>query len=370
MRGTWLLIGAIAAAPAWAGSTMTQPASAQICGNCHRAIAEGWKKSAHADAMESRLFQEALRKAGEDYGAEARKVCLGCHAPLAVKLGDLDLVRKTSWEGVTCDFCHSIREVDMTGTNPRARVEISAVKSGPSKDSVSPAHETAYSKVHTESETCAVCHEYKNAGGFPVVTTYSEWKGGPSGEAGVPCQACHMYLVQGRVVDPRVRRDSSHEVNLHEIPGSHSIAQLNRALKAQMAIRRDGDTLRVTIRLTNEGAGHALPTGSPMRQILLEVRAAPFGADAMHDERRYSRILADASGSPITEEHVAFLKAASVIADTRLAPQETRSESFAFAVPEKTDARVTASVFYIHSPGAGDDLERKVKFIELSQMAP
>ena len=137
-----------------------------------------------------------------------------------------------------------------------------------------------------------------------------------------------------------------------------------------MGIRREGDSLIVTIRLTNAGAGHALPTGSPMRQILLDVSAKPFGGDDLHVERRLTRALADASGVPITQEHVAFLKAASVTSDTRLAPDETRTESFTFPVPEKTKARIVASLFYLHSPGAGEDLARRVKFIELSQMAP
>jgi nitrate/TMAO reductase-like tetraheme cytochrome c subunit len=368
MRATWLLIGAIAATPSWAG--MTQPASAEVCGDCHRAIAEGWKKSAHAQAMESRLFQEALRKAGEDYGTEAKKVCLGCHAPLAVKLGDFDLVKKVSWEGVTCDFCHSIRAVDMSGANPKATVELSNLKSGPSKDSVSPAHATAFSKVHTESETCAVCHEYKNAGGFAVVTTYSEWRQSPAGKGGIPCQGCHMYLVQGQVVDPRVRRDSSHQVNLHEMPGSHSIEQLNKALKAWMTVKRDADRLLVTVRLTNDGAGHYLPTGSPMRQIVLEVRAAPYGTDSIRQERKLTRALKDAAGATIQQEHVAFLKAASVASDTRLAPEETRTETFTFEIPKGTKTRIETSLYYVHSPAAGSDLGRRVKFIELAQMAP
>jgi hypothetical protein len=39
------------------------PSSAELCGDCHRAIFDGWKKSAHATAMESRLFQDALKLA-------------------------------------------------------------------------------------------------------------------------------------------------------------------------------------------------------------------------------------------------------------------------------------------------------------------
>lgn len=370
MRVVVPLLLALAVSPALAAGALPSPASAEICGRCHRSIQEGWKKSAHASAMESRLFQDSLEMAERDFGADARKVCLGCHAPIAVLLGDLVLSRKTSWEGVTCDYCHSIREVQENGPNPKAKVEFSDLKSGPSKDSVSPAHRTAYSAVHTSALACAVCHQYTNSLGFPVVTTYSEWKESVSGQAEQECQRCHMYLVKGSVVDPRVKREAAHEVNLHEMPGSHSIEQLNRALKAQMSAARDGDRLVVTVKLTNEGAGHYLPTGSPMRQLVLVVRATPYGSDAMMEERTYSRTLADAAGTPIKYEHVAFLKAAKVVSDTRLAPEQTKTETFSFPIPRGKKAQVDAMLYYLHSPMASAEHTRRIKFVELNQLVP
>src|SRR5436309_15837108 len=110
-----LLAAANSAGPA----DMTPPASAELCGRCHRGIHQAWKSSSHALSMESRLFQEALALAEADFGAEARKTCLSCHAPIAVKTGDLKLERKVSWEGITCDYCHSVREVSLTG-EPKA----------------------------------------------------------------------------------------------------------------------------------------------------------------------------------------------------------------------------------------------------------
>ncbi len=65
------------------------PSSAEFCGDCHRAIEEGWKQSAHSQAVESRLFQDAMKLAETDYGASARKTCLSCHSPIAVESGRL-----------------------------------------------------------------------------------------------------------------------------------------------------------------------------------------------------------------------------------------------------------------------------------------
>jgi len=50
-----LLMAATAAA-----DTLEVMSSAEICGSCHRAIHSVWKPAAHAAAMESRLFQDAL----------------------------------------------------------------------------------------------------------------------------------------------------------------------------------------------------------------------------------------------------------------------------------------------------------------------
>lgn len=367
MRTLAAVIVAVALVPASAADKLPVPASAELCGACHRAIEESWKTSIHADAMESRLFQDALASAESEFGPEARKVCLRCHAPLAGLTDDLALVRKTSWEGVTCDYCHSIRSVKIGDGNPVVTVQLGNVKSGPSKGLQSPAHATAYSEVHTTALVCAPCHEYRNALGFPVVTTYSEWKDGPSGKAGVECQHCHMYLVEGNVVDPRVKREASHKVNLHAMPGSHSVSQLNKALGAKLTATRNGDTVRVEVRIENKGVGHYMPTGSPMRQLILRVRATPAGQDAMERERTFTRVLGDEAGNPIAHEYVAFMKAAKVISDNRLAPGASRTETFTFLAPRSKRVKVEAALYYFH-PATADPAETKpIKFLDLVQ---
>ena len=352
--------------PAWA-IELKPPSSAEVCGDCHRAIFEGWKKSAHASAMESRLFQDALKLAESDFGAPTRRVCLGCHSPVAVAIGDLDLIRKVSWEGVTCDYCHSIVEVTTGGPNPKAKVEFSLVKSGPSKDLSSPAHGTRFSSVHTSALACIVCHEYRNAQGFSVLTTYSEWQESAYWKAGKDCQSCHMYTVKGNVVDPRVKRSTGLEINLHEIPGSHSIQQLNKALKADLLTAREGGQLQVVVKVTNRGAGHYVPTGSPLRQLILEVRADSYDGRHFREERIYRRTVADQGGRVLQVEPAAFVKGARVVSDTRLAPNETRTEKFSFPIQQGTQAQVEASLYYYYSPLAATEAQR-IKFLTLTRL--
>jgi hypothetical protein len=360
---TWL---ALACMPV--GALPLEPAaSAERCGACHRAIEEAWKASSHAHAMDSRLFQDVLEMAENDYGAGARKVCLGCHAPVAVHTGDLALVKKVSWEGVTCDFCHSIRDVNMAGANPRASVQFALVKTGPLKDSQSNGHGTEFSAVHTSADICAPCHEYRNAGGFPVLTTYSEWKNSRYAKEGRPCQSCHMSRVAGAVVDPKVKRSTA-GVNLHLMPGSHSLEQLTSTVRAQLATAREGGRLKVTVDVANQTAGHYVPTGSPLRQIVLEVRVDGYGGQHLRQERVYARTIADQQGQTVTREHAAFLKGAKVIADTRLAPGEKRTETFTFDVPSEQNAQVKATFWYHYSPMASNESQKRITFLTLNRL--
>jgi hypothetical protein len=353
--------------PAWP-TELSVPSSAEFCGDCHRAIEEGWKQSAHSQAVESRLFLDAMNLAATDYGASARKTCLSCHSPIAVESGDLALVKKVSWEGITCDYCHSVRDVTLSGPNPKATLDYSLVKSGPWKDVTSPVHGTIYSAVHTSSLICASCHEYRNSLGFPVLTTYTEWSKSAYGTKNQNCQSCHMYEVKGNVVDPRVERTKEAGINLHQIPGSHSMQQLEKALHAQLTTTHEGGRLRIVVEVTNRGAGHSVPTGSPMRQLILEVHASPYGGAPMSERRVFRRTVADAKNVTIELEPQAFIKGAKTISDTRIPPGETRKETFTFQVPQGTRTQVEADLIYYYSPMATTEAQQQFKFLTMSRL--
>ncbi len=367
----FLLLPAVLAAgvPGAVTAGMEPPASAEACGRCHRAIHEAWKTSAHARAMESRLFQDALEQAESETDGAVRKLCLGCHAPVAVRTGDLALRSKVAWEGVTCDFCHSIQDVSMAPGNARFKVEFSLVKSGPSKLASSPGHGTVYSPVHSSSATCAPCHDYKNSLGFPVLTTYSEWKESRAAREGKTCQSCHMYRVAGQVVDPRIQRSGEAKVNLHQMPGSHSLEQLNRTISANLLTAREADQLKVAVEVTNRIAGHYVPTGSALRQVVLEVNVESYDGGRFRGERVYRRRVADQQGNPIDREYLAILKGAKVLSDTRLASEEKRTETFSFPVPKGVQARVRADFWYYYSPMARSEAQKRLKFLTVQRLA-
>jgi hypothetical protein len=178
-----------------------------------------------------------------------------------------------------------------------------------------------------------------------------------------------MFTAKGDVVDPRVKTVAEKSINLHQMPGSHSVEQLTKAIRGQMSALRVGDHLQVTVKLTNAGAGHYVPTGSPMRQLILEVRLEPYGGGrSFREERRYARTVADQKGKVLDREHLAFVKAAKVVKDTRLAPKETRTETFTFDLPSGKRARLEAILRYYYSPMASTEAQQEVRFLSLSQL--
>jgi hypothetical protein len=232
---------------------------------------------------------------------------------------------------------------------------------------VAPSHGTQFSAVHTSSLICAPCHEYRNSLGFAVLTTYSEWEKSRYAKEGKDCQSCHMYQVAGAVVDPKVKKTEA-KLNLHQMPGSHSIEQLNKTIKAQMSTSREGDQLKVTVQVENVAAGHYVPTGSPMRQLILEVTAAPFGSAEMRQERVYRRTVVDQQDKPVTLEPYAFLRGAKNVSDNRLAPDEKRVETFTFPLKAGVQAQVQATFWYYYSPLARTESQKRITFLNVRRL--
>ncbi len=350
-------------------SGLERVSSAEACGRCHRDILRAWKTSIHAAALEDPIFQDALDQAVANFGPKTRSGCLGCHAPTIQYTGDAALDKKVSWEGVTCDFCHSIKTVTLSPGGPHLSVVFDGVKTGPLKDAASGAHGVAFSPIYTSSSICAGCHEYRNANAFAVLTTYSEWESSSYAKKQSQCQGCHMGATAANVVDPKIKRVKE-TVNLHQMPGSHSIEQLNKAVGARLMLAREGDTLQVKVEVSNRGAGHMVPTGSPLRRLQLDLQVTGADGKAFREERVYRRTVVDAQGREVASEDQVFVRAARVTSDTRLKPEERRLESFSFPVPRRVSANVRAQLWYYYSPLAQTEQQQKVSFLQLAQFAP
>ena len=242
---------------------------------------------------------------------------------------------------------------------------------GPFQYASSPGHDTEYSPLHRTALLCAPCHQMTNARGVTVLATYDEWKAGPWPRQGVQCQDCHMALVPGSVAEdiPKPALASAQDrrlINLHRLVGGSSVGQLRRALTARIKrSTREGGTIKLDVEVKNDAAGHRAPTGLPTRSIVLKVSGTRDGKSFFNEERVYQRTLLDASGKRITRDADAFMSAAKVGHDSRIAPGETRSEKFSIPAPPGA-AKLAVSLEYVRGAGPQGGAPSRTVFQELS----
>jgi Cytochrome c554 and c-prime len=318
--------------------------SAATCGGCHESIFRAWSGSPHAHSASGPAWLAALRGLQGPDAAAQRRACVWCHAPTTLVSGDLELQRPLSREGITCDFCHTVAEVDLqASTGSPFKLDPGGPKRGPYRYEGSTAHPTAYSSLHRASPLlCASCHEYTNARGVAVLSTYTEWKEGPYPVLGVPCQDCHMAPIPGDVAKGRPARDALRLVNQHRLLGGSAQSQLARGLDLTIeTAARSGGQAQVTVVVTNVAAGHPIPGGLASKSLILAVGVENAAGEFERlQERVYRRELKDASGRVLEGVAEQFLQAVSVGSDNRIRPKESRTERFGLSVPSGAKAIV------------------------------
>jgi hypothetical protein len=351
VRRAWLatltmtmLAAASGVAPIEANAAEGPYGSAKECATCHKTIYTYWSESAHAQSLAKASYRDALAAAlGDAADKEAvRRGCVWCHAPTALTTGDYELKQAITSEAVTCDFCHTVADVDLDKTGPPFRLEPGKVKRGPFQYLKSPAHDTEYSPLHKSSPLlCAACHEHRNAQGVAVLSTYSEWKDSPYPARGMPCQECHMPLVPGEAASAGVG-ETLRRINLHRMVGGSGYAQIRRGLELRIeSLMRSGASADVQVVVSNVRVGHAVPGGLSTKAIVLAVGVDTGSGELLHRrERVYRRELLGQGGQALASVPDLFLRAASVGNDTRLKPQESRTERFTVPTPEGSKAIV------------------------------
>jgi len=312
--------------------------SARDCGRCHQTIHTYWSESQHARSATSPVYLSALAAAveGASDKSAARRDCVWCHAPTALTTGDYALQRPITREGVSCDFCHTVADVDLSRPDHPFDLRPGNVKRGPLEYAKSPAHETAYSPLHKASPLlCASCHEFTNARGVAVLSTYSEWTAGPYPARGQTCQECHMPLVPGTTVvealGPTQRR-----INLHRLVGGSAASRIRGGLDLRFgSVAVTAGSADVEVVVANTGVGHSAPGGLSTKSLVLAVGVDAGPGDLVNRrERIYRRELKDAEGRVLATVPDLFLRAASVGVDTRIKQKESRSERFTVPLPE------------------------------------
>ncbi|NIM96640.1 MAG: hypothetical protein GTO24_00735, partial [candidate division Zixibacteria bacterium] len=266
LLGIWFLVSGVALA----GEDQSPYESSTVCGSCHADIHGMWANGMHAQAYTDPIFRASFLQAFFETEGEATAYCLRCHDPTSRIPEDLDVKRDIVGAGVTCDFCHTVQDIDLRRRDAPLNSQPGVRKTGPYTNSHSPAHDTEKKEFFKKSELCAGCHQLTGQNGVVLIGTYQEWKESSYAADDVQCQDCHMPVEpEKKIVSEDVKR-SKRKVNLHNLAGGHSIDQIRSAMKVEIKrVVQEDDSLFVTVHVTNVNSGHKIPTGTPSRQLIL-----------------------------------------------------------------------------------------------------
>jgi len=271
---------------AWPVNTSATPAvlgklSAKECGACHQKFFDEWQTTIHSKAWTEPYFQTDWKFDRSQHS------CRLCHTPLDRQqphtvLGYRDTDKwepilednpnfdpELQHEGVTCAACH-YREGKIVGVlgNTNAPHPVK--------------------KLDDPNQVCVRCHivngdKWDTFFRFPpcgtvaeIESTISKTKKGYSGEhvvensASLGCVQCHMPLVERALVKGGEVRQTRH----HYWRGGHDPSMVKKALTINFAEKKllNKEQRSFTLTLTNTGATHYVPTGTPDRYLTIQLR--------------------------------------------------------------------------------------------------
>ena len=246
--------------------------NASDCSECHSKIYAEWKTSRHAlsGAQTNPLYAKMAAWASKSKGKETGDSCKRCHEPIRFLNLSSATVEQIANEGVTCDVCHATR---LVSENSQMWFEVvpGNIKFGPFKDALPAVHNFEFSAQISESSFCLSCHSNSdNIHGVTFCSTGDEWQKSSFAKNDVTCQNCHMPGLEGKVAPLGKMRDQLHS---HVFYGGYSQEMLNECADIDIRAKRVGNSVQVEIAVKNHTVGHALPTGSPMRMVILSVEA-------------------------------------------------------------------------------------------------
>jgi hypothetical protein len=231
--------------------------------------------------------------------------CAACHTPgpaIDHPYGvDPNTISGVEAFGIHCDFCHKIADVRLDPDTGLPSPNMPGVLSmdirrpfpedpdryqlffGTFDDDNVPMEDT-YLPLIEQSQFCAPCH-YGVFWDTVVYNSYGEWLdspyGDPSFEGARTCQQCHMpspTLFNGEPITNvapaagGIERDPL-SIHAHTFPGAASEDLLQNSVTLTLEASTAADRLTAAVRITNDRAGHHVPTDSPLRQMILLVDA-------------------------------------------------------------------------------------------------
>jgi hypothetical protein len=314
--------------------------------------------------------------------------CGACHIPAAAINAPLNTnpfaIQGVEAEGVPCDFCHKIWDVRLDPSKgipfPGRAGVLSYEFRRPFKghqffagplDDIAPGEDT-FSKLQKSSQFCAPCH-FGVFWDTVVYDSFGEWLRSPYSreEEGKTCQDCHMPSTGAEFfAHPEkggLKRDPNTIVS-HRMPGARDIDLLQNAVSLSLEAEQLPEGIRVRTKVVNDRTGHHVPTDSPLRHLILLVRA--YGSDGSKLSLKAGPVLPEwcGSGNPadgyyaglpgkayikLLEEiwtgvspTAAYWNPTRVVMDTRLGAFKSDVGEFLFIAPDSGKARIEAILLY------------------------
>lgn len=219
--------------------------------------------------------------------------CATCHVPTAAIRNPYGInpvdVNGVDTEGIGCDFCHKIWDVTLNQVTGLPYDNMPGILSyefrrppvghqffaGPFDD-VAPGEDT-YSPIQQQSAYCAPCH-VASFWGVPIYNSFGEWLASPYSDpnTGMTCQDCHMPTA---LTDHFARFDKGGKkrnpatIFSHRMPGALDKELLQNAVTLTVNANSQDNVLRVDVEILNDKTGHHVPTDSPLRHLILWVKA-------------------------------------------------------------------------------------------------
>ncbi|MGR3317724.1 MAG: multiheme c-type cytochrome [Candidatus Anammoxibacter sp.] len=364
-----------------------------VCGGCHDEILEQWRGSMHSRSFEDPLWQASTKLFALEVKTEGEilesRMCIKCHAPLGYRShtftspnDNFENVPETVKQGVFCNWCHNIVDVRSIGNadhglSPGDGEDNPSTMLGPFNDAKSGFHPTMFSKLHTQSEFCGLCHNVSHAANVtPIENTYDEWKGSPYNtgdpDTTVYCQDCHMRQTPEIAATGKTKRPDNPgfacntgpkrpHVPTHYIVGGNTIPgegfsseehqkmaldRLENAADIEIIITEDfrkSSVARIKVKVENSGAGHYLPTGmTEIRQMWLDVKVTDktgrviFRSGSVDengfvdpDAVMYNTVLGNRKGEAVMN----IALADRVLTDYRIPPKGYAIKNYSFFIP-------------------------------------
>jgi hypothetical protein len=230
--------------------------SASYCGEYHNEIYKKWKLSMHENAstQKNSLFRGMYDWAIENTQGRLKQKCIICHSPMSNVFSSIDTTEIYNKEGITCQFCHSIKEIINTHSPKGMLTNLDTVYSF-KPDTNNIVHNTAHREYFNNSEFCLPCHaEMKNPRQVSICQTGDEWKTYFE-KYKKNCQDCHMFDIESSTS--------------HLFAGTHRGNILKNSVDINLSYNKAEKDLLIV--LTSTGVEHAIPTGTPLRMVILKV---------------------------------------------------------------------------------------------------